>query len=95
MSHEFLAGSKVGSSPLASIPGVRSRHFSAPSGQGTPQSLASTIPQTPSVVSSHGSGTSDGNVALFSSDSDFMVLSPYCFLSSTFTILSPYYSLSH
>ncbi|XP_025109017.1 KICSTOR complex protein SZT2-like isoform X3 [Pomacea canaliculata] len=64
------SGSKVGSSPLASIPGVRSRHFSAPSGQGTPQSLASTIPQTPSVVSSHGSGTSDAGFEGDVSDAD-------------------------
>ncbi|XP_076462664.1 KICSTOR complex protein SZT2-like isoform X2 [Babylonia areolata] len=39
--------------------GHRSRHFSAPSGQGTPQSRASTLPQTPSIGSSRGSGTSD------------------------------------
>ncbi|KAK7100732.1 hypothetical protein V1264_023626 [Littorina saxatilis] len=50
--------STVKASP-SSLFGIRSRHFSAPSGQGTPQSRASTLPQTPSMGSSHGSGTSD------------------------------------
>lgn len=50
-----FASSKISPSYLS---GVRSRHFSAPSGQGTPQSRASTLPQTP-VGSSHCSATSD------------------------------------
>ena len=40
----------------------RLRHFSAPlSGQGTPKSRVSTLPQTPSWMSSRGSFTEDGN----------------------------------
>ncbi|KAL8610620.1 hypothetical protein ACOMHN_006339 [Nucella lapillus] len=50
--------SAIKASP-SSLFGHRSRHFSAPSGQGTPQSRASTLPQTPSIGSSRGSGTSD------------------------------------
>ncbi|KAK3091384.1 hypothetical protein FSP39_019468 [Pinctada imbricata] len=38
----------------------RLRHSSAPSGQGTPRSKTSTIPQTPSWISSRGSYTEEG-----------------------------------
>lgn len=38
----------------------RLRHFSAPSGQGTPHSKTSTLPQTPSWISSRGSYTEEG-----------------------------------
>ena len=44
------------------LTGNRSRHCSAPSGQGTPQSRASTLPQSPSVGSSHDSAASDGKI---------------------------------
>ena len=41
----------------------RFRHFSAPlSGQGTPKSRVSTLPQTPSWMSSRGSFTEDGKM---------------------------------
>ena len=43
----------------------RFRHFSAPlSGQGTPKSRVSTLPQTPSWMSSRGSFTEDGKTIL-------------------------------
>ncbi|XP_071119812.1 KICSTOR complex protein SZT2-like [Haliotis cracherodii] len=42
------------------LPHVRGRHFSAPSGQGTPHSRSSTLPHTPSLFSSRGSYTEDG-----------------------------------
>lgn len=39
----------------------RLRHSSAPSGHGTPRSKPSTVPQTPSWISSRGSYTEEGN----------------------------------
>ena len=42
----------------------RLRHSSAPSGQGTPRSKASTLPQTPSWISSRGSYTEEGKHVL-------------------------------
>ncbi|KAJ8305511.1 LOW QUALITY PROTEIN: hypothetical protein KUTeg_016056 [Tegillarca granosa] len=57
----------LSSSPIKSVTNVpqlpslgRLRHFSAPSGQGTPRSKASTLPQTPSWISSRGSYTEEG-----------------------------------
>ena len=49
--------------PILAGPLGRLRHFSAPlSGQGTPKSRVSTLPQTPSWVSSRGSFTEDGKI---------------------------------
>ena len=51
--------------PILAGPVGRLRHFSAPlSGQGTPKSRVSTLPQTPSWVSSRGSFTEDGKSLL-------------------------------
>ena len=47
--------------PLMSLPG-RPRHFSAPSGQGTPRSKTSTIDHTPSWGASRASLTEAGNI---------------------------------
>ena len=50
--------------PILAGPLGRLRHFSAPlSGQGTPKSRVSTLPQTPSWVSSRGSFTEDGKIS--------------------------------
>ncbi|XP_067679134.1 KICSTOR complex protein SZT2-like [Haliotis asinina] len=49
-----------GSTARPTLPHVRGRHCSAPSGQGTPHSRSSTLPHTPSLFSSRGSYTEDG-----------------------------------
>lgn len=49
-------------SPVKLPPLGRFRHFSAPSGHGTPLSKPSTLPQTPSWFSSAGSYTEEGIV---------------------------------
>ena len=84
--------SAIKASP-SSLFGNRSRHFSAPSGQGTPQSRASTLPQTPSMGSSHGSGTSDGK-CLCACRKDFMCCSVSLVLFASQSVKFSYTSFS-